>query len=126
MKSKQEMSHSDINQNWIKKWEKKYETLSLEDDPHIFAFAKEVRKIRQKTLRKLIQCYFLTFDCFKYGVSATPYTLDLIQKALNCGRREAYDYWRTMNLISKLNGLIESEIYTAMGKIAIAESKKIK
>ena len=110
----------------IKKWEKYFENFNLDDNKSLKQFVKESLKVRQKTLRKLLTCYLGIFDCFVTGMKNIPYTPEHIQETLKCGKREAYDYWRTMHLISQLDKLIETQVYKAMVEVAEFEKEKLK
>lgn len=67
-------------------------------------FTVELQKIRLKTLRKICLLFFIKdVDFFKYLGEMKPLpSINLIKQYLNCGTREAYDYYRAIVLIEKL------------------------
>lgn len=119
------VSDKDNYMKKIRKWEKHFQKFSLDDKEECMKLGKEFRKIRLKTLKKLLLCYTADFDSFKYGGGEFG-SVKQVQNILKCGKREAYDYWRTMQLISTLQKLIDTEVYKTMGKLAKLEADKDK
>ena len=102
------MSDIDKLQRYFKKVDSKLD--NLED------FTIEIQKIRIKTLRKLcILCYVRHVDFFKYmGDMKPPFNIDSIKQILGCGTRVAYDYYRTMVLIDKLDDKSNENLIKSM------------
>lgn len=113
--NKNKLSHYDT-EAIIKKWEN-----PVKDVKDLGSFAKEVNKIRVKSLRKILFIYLLEWEsmnnpskyiegngCLDAACSFEPKS---IQKIFHCGKRASYDYLRFFYILRQIVELNQSAFY---------------